>query len=129
MPRLPAHVVFEIVYERIQHLQTTKHKVGAIRPDASASGGPQKHGNIRSEYVADFWRAGRAVLQGKRMEVFETYYLGMVPYKEAIAATKIKEGTFDRHCWEIKRRVGKELRERQLFPPRRYREKKTYAQD
>lgn len=77
------------------------------------------------EYVADFilaglWALSRRPTWGGRLAVFRVYYLEQVPYKQAIRRVRVKEGTFDRWMWEVRRVVGVELRRRGIFPPQRY---------
>lgn len=77
-----------------------------------------------SEWVADFTLAGQAALDGpdwaSRMVLFRLYYLGLAPYQNARHFLGLREDTWVVWTEQIRRRCGRELLERGMFPPRRY---------
>jgi hypothetical protein len=77
-----------------------------------------------SEWVADFALAGQAALDGpewaSRMVMFRMYYLGLVPYERARHFLGLSEHSWVNWSEEIRRRCGKELLHRGMFPPRKY---------
>jgi len=117
--------IFEICLQRVREYQAVASGLGAIRPDASAHGGPAKVGNIGAEYCADFEVCGRRALERwpPRFELFQVYYIRGVPYRATLKQLNIGSSTFDYWSQEIKLRVGKELAKTDLFPPRRYKER------
>lgn len=116
--------IFDIVLERVRECQALTGRIPAIRPDASANGGPSKVGNQLAEYVADFALAGKSALRSRRqLEIFQAFYVENTPYRQACELLKVKPGLLDFHCHQIKRAVGKKLRARGLFPFRLYKER------
>ena len=115
--------IFDIVHERVREYQALAGRIPAIRPDASAHGGPARSGNTIVEYVAEFHLVGRRTLERwpRRRLLFDLYYVGTMEYRVAIAALGVRPGTFDYWAQEIKRAVGPELERAGLFPPRSYR--------
>jgi hypothetical protein len=77
-----------------------------------------------NEWVADFALAGEKALRGpdfaSRMVLFRMFYLGMAPYERARQFLGLSEMGWVNWTEEIRRRVGKELLERGMFPPRKY---------
>jgi hypothetical protein len=77
-----------------------------------------------AEWVADFALAGQAALDGpecsSRMVMFRLYYLGMAPYDNARHFLGLSERSWVNWSEEIRRRCGKELLRRGMFPPRKY---------
>ena len=77
-----------------------------------------------SEWIADFTLAGQAALDGpewaSRMVMFRLYYLGLVPYERARHFLGLSEHSWVNWSEEIRRRCGKELLHRNMFPPRKY---------
>ena len=117
--------IFDVCLERVREYQALSARVTAIRTDACAKDGAPRTGNHLAEYIADFALAGRSALKPwpRRAAVFELYFVANVPYRATIAKLKLRPGTMDWWCSEIKKAVGKELARRGLFPPRRYRER------
>jgi hypothetical protein len=76
------------------------------------------------EWVADFALAGHAALEGpewaSRMVLFRLYYLGLAPYERARHFLGLREDSWVSWTEEIRRRCGKELLRRGMFPPRKY---------
>lgn len=76
------------------------------------------------EWVADFALAGQAALEGpdwaSRMVMFRLYYLGMAPYENARHFLGLSEQSWVNWSEEVRRRCGKELLRRGMFPPRKY---------
>ncbi len=76
------------------------------------------------EWVADFTLAGQAALDGpewaSRMVMFRLYYLGLTPYERARHFLGLSEHNWVNWSEEIRRRCGKELLCRGMFPPRKY---------
>ena len=72
-----------------------------------------------AEWVADFALAGQAALDGpdhaSRIVLFRLYYLGLAPYGKGAPFSRPQ-----RPSEEVRRRVGKELLRRGMFPPREY---------
>ena len=77
-----------------------------------------------AEWVADFALAGQAALDGpecaSRMVMFRLYYLGLAPYENARHFIGLSEQGWVNWSEEVRRRVGKELLRRSMFPPRKY---------
>ena len=77
-----------------------------------------------NEWVADFTLAGQAALDGpewaSRMVMFRLYYLGLTPYDRARHFLGLSEHNWVNWSEEIRRRCGKELLRRRMFPPRKY---------
>jgi len=77
-----------------------------------------------SEWIADFTLAGQAALDGperaSRMVMFRVYYLGLAPYDRARHFLGLSEHSWVNWSEEIRRRCGKELLHRGMFPPRKY---------
>jgi hypothetical protein len=76
------------------------------------------------EWVADFALAGQKALDGpdfaSRMVLFRMFYLGIAPYERARQFLGLSEMGWVNWTEEIRRRVGKELLQRGMFPPRKY---------
>jgi hypothetical protein len=77
-----------------------------------------------NEWVADFALAGQAALDGQevasRMVMFRLYYLGLAPYENARHFFGLSERSWVDWSDEVRRRCGKELLRRGMFPPRKY---------
>ena len=76
------------------------------------------------EWIADFALAGQGALDGpqwaSRMVLFRLYYLGLAPYEKVRHFLGLSEHSWVNWTEEIRRRVGKELVRRRMFPPRKY---------
>jgi len=76
------------------------------------------------EWVADFALAGQSALDtpdlASRMVLFRVFYLGLAPYDRARRFLGLSEMGWVNWTEEIRRRVGKELLSRHMFPPRKY---------
>jgi hypothetical protein len=76
-----------------------------------------------NEWLADFALAGKA-LDGpewaSRMVMFRLYYLGLAPYETARHFLDISEHNWVNWSEEVRRRCGKELLRRSMFPARKY---------
>ncbi len=77
-----------------------------------------------NEFVADFALAGQAALDGpewaSRMVLFRVHYLGLAPYERARQFLELSEMGWTNWTEQIRRRCGKELLRRGMFPPRKY---------
>jgi hypothetical protein len=77
-----------------------------------------------SEFIADFTLAGQAGLDGpefaSRTVLFRLYYLGLAPYERTRHFLGLTEYSWVQWTEVIRRRVGKELLGRSMFPPRKY---------
>lgn len=77
-----------------------------------------------NEWVADFTLAGQAALDGpdsaSRMVLFRLYYLGLAPYEITRHFLGLSENSWVNWTEEIRRKCGKELLQRRMFPPRKY---------
>ncbi len=123
-PELAFDVCWE-VYKGARDVLETKRGVSALnwqeatkylwRPDIRPR---------LNEFVADFALAGKAALDGpesaSRMVMFRLYYLGLAPYESARHFLGISEHNWVNWSEEIRRRCGRELLRRALFPPRKY---------
>jgi hypothetical protein len=123
-PELAFDVCWE-VYKKCREVLESIHGVGALnleevtkylwRPGIRARIG---------EFVADFALAGKSALEGpdhaSRLLLFRLYYLGMMPYERARHFLGVSETNWVQWTEEIRRRCGRELRHRAMFPPRRY---------
>lgn len=90
------------------------------------SGVPQSH-SIRphrlpraADFMADFACAGQAVLSPSRLVLFRLYYLGGCEYPSARGQIGLSEIGWSNWTEEVRRKVGKELLRRGVFPPKRY---------
>jgi hypothetical protein len=54
------------------------------------------------------------------MVMFRLYYLGLAPYEKARHFLGLSEQSWVNWSEEVRRRVGKELLRRGMFPPRKY---------
>ena len=76
------------------------------------------------EWVADFTLAGQKALEtpdmASRMVLFRVFYLGLAPYDRARRFLGLSEMGWVHWTEEIRRRVGRELLDRRMFPPRKY---------
>ena len=77
-----------------------------------------------NEWVADFALAGQAALDGpecaSRMGMFRLFYLGLSPYDTARHFLGLSEASWVKWSEEVRRRCGRELLRRGMFPPRKY---------
>lgn len=77
-----------------------------------------------NDWISDFTLAGQAALDGpegaSRMVMFRLYYLGLAPYERARHFLGLSEHSWVNWSEEIRRRCGKELLQRRMFPPRKY---------
>jgi hypothetical protein len=78
-----------------------------------------------NEWVADFALAGQAALDGgpelaSRMVMFRLYYVGLAPYENARHFLGLSERNWCDWSEEVRRRCGKEMLRRRMFPPRKY---------
>jgi hypothetical protein len=77
-----------------------------------------------NEWVADFALAGQAALDSpdhsSRMVMFRLFYLGLAPYDKARHFLGLSELTWSKWNDEVRKRCGKELVRRGMFPPRKY---------
>ncbi len=85
-----------------------------------SGGGSRKVGNPAAEYVADWELIARRALARwpHRLRLFELYFVGNMPYREAVSAMKVPQGTFNYWAWEIKKVVGRALAESSLWRSR-----------
>jgi len=76
------------------------------------------------DWVADFALAGSAALDtpdfASRLILFRLYYLGLAPYDRARHFLGLTEFAWSNWADEVRRRCGKELLRRGMFPPRKY---------
>jgi DNA-directed RNA polymerase specialized sigma24 family protein len=115
--------IFDIVLERVREYQALQLRIVAIRADASAKGGPATVGNVISEYIADFQVCGMRALKRwpKRAQMFKLYFVDGMTQKQVCKQLSIPSTTLDFWHMEIKKTVGRELRETALYPPSHYR--------
>jgi len=77
-----------------------------------------------NEFTVDFAKAGEFALANaplaSRMVLFRLYYLGLAPYEKARHFLGLSEHTWVDWSDEVRRRCGKELLRRGMFPPRKY---------
>jgi hypothetical protein len=77
-----------------------------------------------AEYVADFALAGAAALEepkfASRLVLFRIYHLAGADYHRARHFLGLSEYTWSQWVDQIRRRIGKELLRRGIFPPRKY---------
>ena len=86
------------------------------------------HQSLRERIVA---RLRQAIITGDlapksrliEPELARQLNVSRTPLREAIRQLRVRPGTFDWWASEIKKTVGRELRRRGLYPPRRYRER------
>ena len=123
-PELAFDVCWE-VYSGAREVLEAKRGLGALdlreatkylwRPDFRAR---------LNEWVADFALAGQAALEApecaSRMVLFRLYYLGLAPYDRTRHFLGLSEQGWVNWSEDVRRRVGKELLRREMFPPRRY---------
>lgn len=112
--------IFDKVHSRVRELQSRHGAVSSVSFDAVRGRAPVATG---FDYVADFHLVGRRVLRERwprKYQMFELYFVGRTPYREAIAKLKVPAGTFDRWSVEVRTAVGRQLRTAGLYPPRHY---------
>jgi hypothetical protein len=75
-----------------------------------------------SDYIADFRKAGEFALKGmaSRKVLFDLYIASHAPWERACHFIGIGEFTAARWLEEIKQRVGEELMNRKIYPPKEY---------
>ena len=124
-PELAFDVCWE-VYRNVREVLETKRGSVAAR-DWKNSDKFLWRPDIRpklNEWVADFTLAGLAALDGpewaSRMVMFRLYYLGLAPYDRARHFLGLSEHSWVNWSEEIRRRCGKEMLHRRMFPPRKY---------
>lgn len=119
-PELAFDVCWE-VYHGAREVLEAKRGLGALdlkeatkflwRPDFRAR---------INEWVADFALAGQAALESpeyaSRMVLFRLHYLGLTPYENARHFLGLSEQGWVNWSEEVRRRVGKELLRRGMFP-------------
>ena len=123
-PELAFDVCWE-VYRSAREVMEAKRGLGALnwkeatkylwRPDMRAR---------MNEFVADFALAGCSALEdpgcASRLVMFRLFYLGLAPYNNARHFLGLSEYSWVNWSEEVRRRVGKELLRRRMFPPRKY---------
>lgn len=123
-PELAFDVCWE-VYRSAREVLETKRGIGALnwketskyiwRPDIRPR---------LNEWLADFSLAGQAALEGpdwaSRMVLFRVYYLGLAPYENARHFVGLSENGWVQWTEQIRKRCGRELLDRGMFPPRKY---------
>lgn len=84
-----------------------------------------------AEYAADFALAGhralRAPLLASRLAMFQVFHVGCAESQEAMKHLGVGEITWNQWLDEVRSRVGRELLQRGMFPPRNYFRKGTHA--
>jgi hypothetical protein len=123
-----AELAFDVcweVYRGAREVLEAKRGISALKPEDC--GKFMWRPDFRpplNEWVADFSLAGQAALDGperaSRMVMFRLYYLGLAPYERARHFLGISERSWVNWSEEVRRRCGKELLRRGMFPPRRY---------
>ena len=123
-----AELAFDVcweVYRSAREVLESKRGVGArnLKDTEKYLWRPDIRPRI-SEWVADFALAGQAALDGpqwaSRIVLFRLYYLGLAPYERTRHFLGLSEHSWVNWTEEIRRRVGKELLQRRMFPPRKY---------
>lgn len=123
-PELAFDVCWE-VYRNAREVLETKRGVAAKNWKHSDKylWRPDIHPRL-NEWVADFTLAGQTALDGpelaSRLVMFRVYYLGLAPYDRARHFLGLSENSWVSWSEEIRRRCGKELLRRRIFPPRKY---------
>ena len=124
-PEMAFDVCWE-VYKNAKEVLEAKSGISALKVSDAAtkfSWRPDIHPRL-NEWVADFALAGQAALEGpecaSRMVLFRLYYLGLAPYENARHFLGLSEQGWVNWSEEVRRRCGKELLRRGMFPPRKY---------
>ncbi len=123
-PELAFDVAWE-VYRGAREVLETKRGVSALDPNDCGKflWRPEVRPRL-TEWVADFALAGKRALEGpqwaSRMVLFNVYYLGLAPYENARHFLGIGEISWVQWTEQIRSRVGKEILDRGMFPPRKY---------
>lgn len=123
-PELAFDVCWE-VYRSAREVIEAKRNVAALnwKETGKYLWRPDIHPRL-GEWVADFALAGCNALEGpewsSRLVLFRIYYLGLTPYDRARHFLGLSENTWVAWTEELRRRCGKELVRRGMFPPRRY---------
>ena len=68
----------------------------------------------------DFDKAGKAVLDGKRLELFRAFHCDGREYHGVLKVFGLRESAGEVWCEEIEDSVGKELERRGIYPPKKY---------
>jgi len=104
----------DVLAEKIPIMHAERSSEYRWRPDRRARLG---------DFVADFALAGEAALdrrQASRMIMFRMFYLGGADYERARREIGITPDTWADWAIQIRRRVGRELVRRGVYPPGRY---------
>jgi hypothetical protein len=123
-PELAFDVCWE-VYRGAREVLEAKRGISALKPEDCGKylWRPDFRPRL-NEWVADFALAGQAALDGpeqaSRMVLFRLYYLGLAPYDRARHFLGLSERAWVDWSEDVRRRCGKELLRRGMFPPRRY---------
>jgi hypothetical protein len=123
-PELAFDICWE-VYRSAREVLDTKRGISAM--NAKDVGKYSWRPDVRprlNEWVADFSLAGQKALESpdfaSRLVLFRIFYLGLAPYERARHFLGLSEMGWVNWTEEIRRRVGKELLRRGMFPPRKY---------
>jgi hypothetical protein len=110
------------VYRSSREVLEAKRGPSAVSAENSAK--YLWHPNFRprmNEFVADFALAGKAALDSpdlaSRAVLFRLYYVGLMPYDQTRHFLGISEMNWVQWTEEIRRRAGKEMLRRGMFPP------------
>jgi hypothetical protein len=123
-PELAFDVCWE-VYRGAREVLEAKRGISALKPEDCGKylWRPDFRPRL-NEWVADFALAGQAALDGperaSRMVLFRLYYLGLAPYERARHFLGLSERAWVDWSEDVRRRCGKELLRRGMFPPRKY---------
>jgi hypothetical protein len=125
---IKAELAFDVcwdVYRTSREVLEAKRGPGALQPDEISKYLWRPNFRPRmNEFVADFTLAGKAALEAPEMAsravLFRLYYVGLMPYERARNFLGISEINWVQWTEEIRRRGGKEMLRRGMFPPRRY---------
>jgi hypothetical protein len=123
-PELAFDVCWE-VYRAAREVLETKRGVGALDWEQGSKylWRPDLRPRLK-DWVADFALAGQSALGGSdlasRMVMFRVYYLGLAEYQRARHFLGLGERGWVDWSEEIRRKCGKELLRREMFPPRKY---------
>src|SRR5262249_60423212 len=123
-----AELAFDVcwdVYKNAREVLETKRGISALKWAESTKflWRPDIRPRL-NDFVADFTKAGEFALANaplaSRMVLFRMYYLGLAPYDRVRHFLGLSEHTWVDWTEDLRRRVGKDLLRRGMFPPRKY---------
>lgn len=116
---------FDIAWDIFQSLKAEQAGISNLDVQQSSDHcWRPRNGAGADEYMADFALAVRAAFKdphdASRLILAELFYIGLADYHKARHLIGISEWMWGEWADEIRKKAGKELMSRGLFPPRKY---------